>query len=173
MTDTPWPVGDLSPGLYTLTSPGGTSLAVVTDDGRLLVQLDDLYTSTPSDKWEDMTQIYRKGPRWSFAKHTRPLPDRMREAAETLGDAETFGRQHLDAGPDDLRLWTTDDLVRLATEFESLDRDRQFASRAITDLLEDILEEHEHGSPARQQAEHVAEVLMEHPALSIRPIPPF
>ncbi|KZM68112.1 hypothetical protein [Nocardia terpenica] len=166
-------MGDLGPGLYTLTSPGGTGLAVVTDDGRLLVQLDDVDTSAPSDRWEDMTQIYRKGTRWSFVKHTRPLPDRMREAAETLGDAETFGRQHLDAGSYDLRLWTTDDLLRLATEFENLDRDRQLASRAITDLLEDILEEHEDGPPARQQAERIAGVLMEHPALSIRPIPPF
>ncbi|WP_043737479.1 hypothetical protein [Nocardia asiatica] len=61
-TAAPWPFGDLTPGTYTMTSVGdGDGDAVITDDGRLLVQQHE-------GCWHDLTSTYCGGTSWRFTK---------------------------------------------------------------------------------------------------------
>ncbi|MET8798408.1 hypothetical protein ABZV91_18500 [Nocardia sp. NPDC004568] len=56
MHEKDWPLDDLEPGTYTMTSTGdGPGDAVVTDDGRLLVQQYEGH-------WRDLTDAYRTPP---------------------------------------------------------------------------------------------------------------
>lgn len=73
-----WPLGDLTPGTYTLTSTGdGPGDAVITDDGRILVEQFE-------GDWRDLTFVYRSGVSWEFERRephpAAPDPTRARVA---------------------------------------------------------------------------------------------
>lgn len=62
-----WPLPELAPGMYALTSGDGTGPAAVTEDGRLLVLQSD------GKDWADLADSYRPGV-WSMVR-TTPLPE--------------------------------------------------------------------------------------------------
>lgn len=67
VTEGEWPF-PFPPGTYTMTSSHeGDGDAVITDDGRLLVQQDAVGNSEA--RWLDLTDIYNGGTSWRFAKH--------------------------------------------------------------------------------------------------------
>lgn len=85
-----WPFGDLAPGTYTVAAiAGDTTGAVITDDGRLLVEQFD-----PPNRqiWSDLTDVYHPSIEWKFTKR-EPVYRSDRAVEQARAEAtERFAR---------------------------------------------------------------------------------